>query len=125
MIGKDAPLLQRVGVAMREDDPDVWIRSVYSKILAARPAVAVVTDVRFPNELDMIRAMGGEAWKVERRHADGSPFVDPSRPATHESETALDGAAWDRVIVNPDGDPWTFEWRIKMAYTVARRSAAA
>lgn len=122
MVGKDAPLLQRVGVEMRAGDSEVWVRSVYSKILAARPRVAVITDVRFPNELEFVRAIGGEAWKIERRLADGSLFVDPSRPADHISETALDGATWDRVIVNPDGDPERFVLGITNAFMDVRGS---
>jgi hypothetical protein len=116
MIGKDAPLLQRVGVELREKDPEIWVRSVYSKIVAARPAVAVITDVRFPNELAFVHALGGECWKVERELGDGAIYVDPSRPATHISETALDAAAWDRVIVNPDGDLERFRRRVRMAF---------
>jgi hypothetical protein len=116
MTDKDAPLLQRVGVEYREKDEDVWVRSVYAKILTERPRVAVITDVRFPNEMAFVKAMGGVCWKIERRLLDGTVFVDHSRPATHISETALDGAAWDRLIQNPDGDPDTFRDRVLCAY---------
>lgn len=116
MTEKDAPLLQRVGVEFREKDPDVWVRSVYAKMLAERPRVAVITDVRFPNELALVKGMGGVCWKIERRLLDGSVFVDASRPATHISETALSGAPWDRVIENPDGDRDTFRDRVLCAY---------
>jgi hypothetical protein len=116
MTGKDAPLLQRVGVEMRTRDENVWIRSVYSKILADRPSVAVITDVRFPNEFAFVKALGGVCWKVERRMPDGSLFVDPSRPATHISETALEGAAWDRVLVNPDGESFRFQAAVLGAF---------
>ena len=108
MTTKNAPLLQRVGVEYRERDEDIWIKSVDSKIREARPRVAVITDVRFPNEFAYVKAMGGVCWKVERRLPDGSVFVDPSRPANHISETALNHAPWDRVIVNPDGDQAAF-----------------
>jgi hypothetical protein len=113
MRGKDAPLLQRVGVELREKDEHVWVRPVYEKILMARPLVAVITDVRFPNELDFVHSLGGVCWKVERRRSDGSLFIDPSRPADHVSETSLDGAAWDAVIVNPDGQPEVFRERVE------------
>lgn len=116
MTEKDPLLLQRVGVEFRETDRDVWVRSVYAQMLAARPRVAVITDVRFPNELDFVKALGGVCWKIERRYEDGAIFVDPSRPATHISETALDGAAWDRVIENPDNDPFTFRDRVLCVY---------
>lgn len=121
MTGKDAPLLQRVGVAMREQDPDVWLRSVDSKIRESRPPVAVIPDLRFPNEFAYVQALGGVCWKVDRRLADGSAFVDPSRPATHISETAIDGAMWDRVLVNPEGRPDRFCGLVREAFGDAVR----
>jgi hypothetical protein len=118
---KDGPLLQTLGAdVIRRNDPDAWLRSVYYKIAETRPAVAVITDVRFPNELEFVRASGGECWRVERRLPDGSLFVDPSRPATHSSETALDGAAWDRVLVNPEGRPDVFKGAVMAAYCALR-----
>lgn len=103
---KDAPLLQVLGAdVFRRQDPDVWLRSVYYKIAEARPEIAVITDVRFPNEWAFVRALGGVLWKVERRRPGGEVFVDPDRPAGHASETALDGAEWDRVLVNLEGAP--------------------
>ena len=116
MSEKDGSLLQRVGIEHRERDADVWIRSVHSKIADARPYVAVITDVRFPNEMAFVRALGGKCWKVERRLIDGSVYVDPSRTATHVSETAVDGEAWDRVIVNPDGGIEWFRERVLAAF---------
>lgn len=116
MATKDPKLLQDVGLAERQRDENVWVRSVYTKLLNARPRVAVVTDVRFPNEMAMVRALGGVCWKIVRRMADGSVFIDPSRPASHVSETALEGAAWDRVIENPDGQPAVFRDRVLSEY---------
>lgn len=144
MVGKDAPLLQVVGTEAFKlgktvtlpdgrvvapppgyvPDAEVWTRAVYSKILAARPRVAVITDVRFPNEMEFVKALGGECWKVERRLKDGSLYVDPSRPATHISETALDAATWDRVIVNPDGEQDEFQQLILSAFYESQTKAA-
>jgi hypothetical protein len=116
MTGKNAPLLQRVGLGIRDDDENALVRSVYGKLLDARPRVAVITDVRFPNEMAFVKALGGVCWKVERRLFNGDLYIDQSRPATHPSETALDGGAWDRVIVNPDGAIDTFTDRVREAY---------
>lgn len=103
MTTKDAPLLQRLGVDYRDNfGANVWVRAVYAKMLDARPKLAVITDVRFPNEIGFVRDLGGAAIKVERRNPDGTRFVDPSRPATHISETALDDAFWDFTLINED-----------------------
>lgn len=105
MTTKDAPLLQRIGVEYRARDAETWVRSVYAKILDAKPRIAVITDVRFPNEMAFVHALGGTCWKISRVLPDGSLFVDPSRPATHISETALDAAEWDKTFANLEGDP--------------------
>ena len=105
MTTKDAPLLQRVGVEMRDTiHPDIWVRSVYAKMLDQRPRLAIIPDVRFANEIAFIKALGGKTVRVNRYHADGSMFVDPSRPANHISETALADAKWDAEIYGLDGD---------------------
>lgn len=125
MTVKDAPLLQRVGVQMREEvDKDIWIKSVYAKMLQDRPHLAVITDVRFPNEFEFVKALGGVCLKVERRLLDGSLFVDPSRPANHVSETANDHMPWDRVIVNEEGRLEDFEDRVLTVYLRLPRKAA-
>jgi hypothetical protein len=116
MRAKDAKLLQDVGETERQRDPQVWIRSVYSKLLDARPRVAVITDMRHINEANFVRALGGEVWQVRRVMPDGSQFIDPSRPAGHVTERALDGYAFDRTIENPDGNPEEFRLRLLCAY---------
>ncbi len=104
MMIKDAPLLQRVGVAMRERDPLVWVKAAYYDLLSKQPAIAVITDVRFPNEFDFIHQIGGVTCKVSRINEDGSPFVADDRDPHHTSETALDGHVWDSTVIVKSGD---------------------
>jgi hypothetical protein len=100
MTTKDAPLLQRAGVAARAADPLVWLRAVAWKIADDAPDVAIVTDVRFRNEAAIVRdTYRGFVVRV-RRTVNGAPFVDPSRDPQHASETDLDGYLWDRTIDN-------------------------
>lgn len=101
MTTKDAPLLQALGVEYRETvGPDVWVRSVFHKMQDARPRLAVITDVRFPNEFAFVRALGGVTVRVTRYDEHGSVFIDPSRDPGHVSEIALTDAAWDRDLRN-------------------------
>lgn len=78
-------LLQEHGVAIREHvDESVWLDVVAGKIidhLAAGRSV-VITDVRFPNELDLIYELGGHHVHVDRP---GNISTD-----THVSETLLE-----------------------------------
>ena len=88
-------ILQRMGTeAMRgEFGADLWIRA-FVAWRAARPegTRVVVPDVRFPNEADAIRRLGGEVWRVAR------PGVDAVAP--HVSETALDHYGFNLLIRN-------------------------
>jgi hypothetical protein len=99
MEGKDAELLQRWGEARRGPDENYWVDRLdrwYRKSLPAGRGM-VVTDVRYPNEVEWIRDHGGEVWRVDR----DEPLEAIGRDANHRSETALDEYdGWDRIIDN-------------------------
>ncbi len=106
---KDAQLLQRVGMDMREaGEVDVWLRLVAWRIAdidadAREPFLAVIPDCRFPNEFAFVKRHGGTTVRL-RRFDRGRPYVDPSRPADHISEIALDDAPWDVTAAAETGD---------------------
>lgn len=85
--------LQRMGVGVRALDPEFWVRVVMRQV-DAHDGPAVITDVRFPNEV----------WEVEGRAGDTvrivNPRVAPSADGEHISETALDLYQPDHVIMN-------------------------
>lgn len=101
MTEKDAPLLQRVGMEQRSIDENVWLKSVYWKIADQMPPLAIITDMRFPNEMGMVRAMGGLTICVER-FVNGVRVIDPTRDPNHPSECSLDPYrdAFDHVVRN-------------------------
>jgi hypothetical protein len=76
--------LQRYGVAIRDLSPEFWVAQGLAKAeaLLDQGTSVVITDVRFPNELDAIGGAGGFHVHVDR------PGVDTSDP--HPSETALE-----------------------------------
>ena len=85
-------VLQRVGVAMREIDPDVWCKYLLKNIKEGDDAV--ISDVRFPNEAEMVKKYGGIIIRVNRNT--GEQFG-----SSHISETALDDyEKFDYVIDN-------------------------
>ena len=45
--------------------PNIWVDCLERKILSSKKNI-VITDVRFPNEINMIKNIGGEIWRVER-----------------------------------------------------------
>lgn len=93
-------LLQTVGTdCMRSSLHDnVWVNALFAdyappKMSEYNPSKWLITDTRFPNEVDAIKSRGGIIIKVKRDEAD-------SKPATHVSETSLDNYAFDYVIDN-------------------------
>lgn len=96
-VAKQSPevrrLLQRTGVAARNQwAKEFWISQALKKMFPAGPRQYVVTDVRFPNEAEAIRLLGGEIWRVTRG--------DSKAVNSHVSESALDNFKFDKVIEN-------------------------
>ncbi|MCX5237250.1 hypothetical protein OG824_18790 [Streptomyces prunicolor] len=71
---------------------DVWVNALFRDFERWGPTV--ITDVRFPNEAEAIRARGGLVVAIER------PGHAPIREAGHVSENALAGYLFDDVICN-------------------------
>lgn len=85
-------LLQDLGLAARQYiNADVWLNAGLETI-DATPGSVVVTDCRFQNEIDAIRARGGVVWRVDR------PGVGPANG--HVSEHEWTTIEPDAVIVN-------------------------
>jgi hypothetical protein len=100
-------LLQWWGTEYRRaQDPDYWTKAWGRKIeqyeLSRRHVL--VDDVRFMNELNVIRAHGGLIVKIER-----PGFLGAN---SHSSETSLDSFTdWDAIVVN-DGTLEEFRKKI-------------
>lgn len=98
MTGKDGPLLQRVGQGMRDIDPDVWTRYYDTRLAAEKPELALIFDVRYPNEIEYIKSKNGYCVQIQRFTKDGSRLVAQDRDPDHISEKALDNHIWDYVV---------------------------
>jgi hypothetical protein len=102
MTHKNGSMLQWIGTeGFRSKDPQTWINSLYWNMYNKRPQIAVIPDVRFPNEAQFVKDMGGVIINVSRFNSDGSPFVATDRDPNHPSEVALDGYdKWDYKLQN-------------------------
>jgi dephospho-CoA kinase len=79
-------------------DEGIWIRSVDRKIKNLQKlghTRIVITDVRFDNELDYVKNMGGYIWKVSR-----SSILKLNDDDTHASEKLIDGFGCDVEYTN-------------------------
>ena len=93
-------LLQEHGTASRQVLGDtIWVDIVSRKIDAANPNRVVITDVRFPNELDFIRKNGGRMLAIDRLKSDKPAEVDSSL-LEHTSEISLKHDTMDMFLSN-------------------------
>lgn len=96
---------------------NVWVDIAGDKIIDAMEAGygVVLTDCRFPNEVEMVREFGGYLVRIER------PGV--SAVNGHVSETALDDIEPDYTIVN-DGSSADLQAKL-VAFAESLERAAA
>jgi len=88
-------LLGKYGWQMRQDNEDVWIDKVFARINTDKPDVALIPNVRYPNEARRVHDLAGWNVLVQRFNLDGSRFMDPDRDPNAPSETSLDCWNWD------------------------------
>lgn len=89
-------ILQHCGEGVRNIDPDFWVNAAMDKVAVADSwnLPVVVTDCRYPNEADALKARGFTLVRVLR------PLVVGSSGNTHASETALDDYPHDATVLN-------------------------
>ena len=82
---------------MRRVYDEIWTSNTIKRINAEQTELAIISDVRFPNEVEAITNEGGVVIKLTR-----NPFKDK-----HASETALDKNNFDQSkfthVVNNGG----------------------
>ncbi|MER5863787.1 hypothetical protein [Kitasatospora sp. NPDC002040] len=90
--------LQRLGEAVREHDPDYWVRLALGRLDVAERwnLPVVIADVRHVNELETLRARGALVVRVVRPEAGELGGAE----GQHVTETALDQAEADVTVTN-------------------------
>jgi hypothetical protein len=121
--------MQNVGtdVIRRHFNDNLWILSLERRFLNRKNQNVVVTDCRFPNELDLLRRLGGKIVRVKRgpepewwdeavafnHHNSLHIFDDPkmdknqffgAKYGIHESEYAWIGQPFELTIENIEGN---------------------
>lgn len=84
-------LLQGMGDYLRSKNPNIFIDSV----LVGDTSNLIISDVRFPNESEAIKELGGIIIRVEREGLESND--------THRSETAMCEIVPDYIIQNKKG----------------------
>lgn len=89
--------LQVVGKALRESlGPDVWVRRLLAEWERLGRPDTVITDVRYNNEAEAIRKLGGTILLVTRPNNEALT----GEAALHDSERGIDEALVDIEIIN-------------------------
>jgi len=96
-------LLQKLGTeAMRDGlHPNAWVNALFAdyrgpKMSEYNPSNWIITDMRFPNEMEAVKDKGGITIRVVRPDMHSLQAMVPA----HASETALDDAEFDYEIQN-------------------------
>jgi hypothetical protein len=99
MTGRE--VLQFVGTEIfRRMKDNVWIEATMNKIIRDGPSVAIITDIRFPNEVKGVQDRGGKVIRFTR-----APFKEDMHPSECSlDEDRYDWNNFDFVIDNSDMD---------------------
>lgn len=106
----DRDKLQKLGVAVRQIEPDTWVNLAIENIKYVRAAMGgvpvVIDDLRFPNEYWALRDEGFVIVRVLAEEVDRIPRLQASgkwqshEQLSHISETAIDDLPADHNITN-------------------------
>ncbi len=104
--GKPRAIMQGVGQALRQYDPDVWVNYLFNSVKRSGADRVVISDMRQPNELARVKAEGFFVIKVvaseETRIERGIKKGDIFKPEDfyHETESHVDNFDVDLTIHN-------------------------
>lgn len=121
--------MQRVGTEMfrKQWREDVWIELARKRILDYRalsstygfignPRIIFISDIRFPNEAEFIKSIGGFVVKIER---DG---FTKTGEQLHDSEKFIASIKQDLLVKNdaPDSNIWTWKFTMELTKFLAK-----
>jgi hypothetical protein len=82
---------------VRRIQPDAWVKATINKIISEDPAIAIIPDVRFPNEVEAISDNGGCTIRLKR-----DIFHDTIACEASLDEDVFDWNKFSNIIDNSD-----------------------
>ena len=104
MTADQLQILINVGREQRDVDLNFWIDQMFQAIDAEEPDVAICPNIRYPNEVEMVKKHGGFLVRCTRYNLDGSVFISPDRPANDPSETCTEMILADYYLATREGE---------------------
>lgn len=90
--------LQHFGTnVMRKMKDDIWVKATINKIISENSEVAIIPDVRFPNEVEAIRDNGGIVLRLTR-----DIFRDKHKCESSLDKSVFDWSNFDYVVENSE-----------------------
>ena len=86
--------------------PDTWVMLTMDEVKRTNGDV-IITDVRFPNEMDIIKANGGIIIKVSR---------NMGQVSNHESELYIDSCDCHDYFIDNNGSIDDLRWKVRKIY---------
>lgn len=103
MTTRDRTTLRRLGLEARESDSSVWCRALYWLIDEHRPTLAIITGIRFEDEAQMVREMGGTLLRVRRLNLDLTEHHAEDADSSCATESGVDALEDDGTALNFTG----------------------
>lgn len=91
------PLMVEWGKTARRFDPDYWVHRMLRDVARRGCEHVAVTDVRYANEVAVVKSLGGEVIRVKR------PGYGPANDEEAESFAILDAAYPDLPVLHNSG----------------------
>lgn len=111
---KGRKFLQDLGRAARAYNPDVWVNIIANEIQAAKPEIAIITDLRYPNEVAVMKERFDDVFTVRLT----GRATDLQSNKKDSSEHALDNYSFDYYICNNES---LVEFEAKLKYMMKNR----
>lgn len=103
MKSKSGSILQALGTDVcRSIKEDFWVDILHYTLMENKSIVdiAIITDVRFPNEADFLKNYwNARLFKISRINEYGQYHIADDRDPNHLSETALNNFSWDAHVI--------------------------
>jgi len=117
--GKSArQLMQEHGDLRRSENPQYWVDALHQIIKGLRKDGVkhfVITDVRYQNEADYVKALSGQLWKIDR------PGFGTGTDEAHSSEAGAHEITPDFDVMNDSTLIDLRESVMKLMYELSRQ----